>query len=341
MRKKELLAHLIGNSTVSKLLIKCRQLLKKELIVLAYHRVTDHDLNTYQYYDGLISATTEEFDFQIAYIKKHFTPISMDQVINHVEHDHPLPPKAILVTFDDGFDDNYHNAFPILKKHNVPATIFVSTELISTTQSIWFDQLAALIRNTNQQKIEIQELGQIFHLNSNKENRSDSQNEIFAVLKSTEGKLMKAILARLFKEFSNELSLLPSEKSRMLTWEQIQEMSKFDIQFGSHTVSHPILSQLSLEDLQFELKESRTILEKMVGKVVKSISYPNGGRNDYNDQVLSETKDSGYTVGFTYVSNNNQLPIVKPFELDRIHVEHYVNRNYFRCLLYWPELFSE
>ncbi len=94
------------------------RLMNKSIKILAYHRVMDIDEMTYNYDEELISASCSDFDWQMDYLNKNYNPISMQGVINCVIGNEKFPKKPIVVTFDDGFIDNYENAFPILKKHN-------------------------------------------------------------------------------------------------------------------------------------------------------------------------------------------------------------------------------
>ncbi len=98
---------------------------------------------------------------------------------------------------------------------------------------------------------------------------------------------------------------------------------------------------LTGEELKDELSDSKRKMEEQLAIDIDSISYPNGGLDDYNDEVLRQTKDSGYKVGFSYISGINSLPIDERYTIKRLHVEHYVSKSYFKSLLCLPSLFSD
>ena len=110
----------------------CYPTRKNTVSIIAYHRVKDYDENSYAFDKNLINASCEEFEWQIRYIKKYFTPITFSELKDIVESKSDLPKRSIIITFDDGFDDNYNNAFRILNKYSVPATFFISTTAART-----------------------------------------------------------------------------------------------------------------------------------------------------------------------------------------------------------------
>jgi len=211
--------------------------------------------------------------------------------------------------------------------------------LLPRQQTIWFDKLAGAINNTSREQLEILEAGEIYDLGILGCDREDVRSRIFNKLKSMDNDKRILALNRLFSELDEDISQLPPDESRMLTWQQINGMVESVVEIGSHTVTHPILSKLTPEQLHYELAESKQCIESHIGKSISSIAYPNGGRNDFNQDVINEAKNTGYLLGFTYIAANNYLPLDNPFEIDRLHIELSINSDYFKCLLCLPKLF--
>jgi len=339
MGKKKLLIDLISYIIPYSFVLGLRTLFKKELVVLAYHRVCDIKKESYKFDIELVSASRNSFDYQIKHIKKYYNPISMEQLIDSIERKVSLPKRPILITFDDGFDDNYLNAFPILKKYNVPATIFLSTGYIDTNNVIWFDRLASLIFLTDLNTLNISEIGKTYNLGAVKSKRGEIMEIICEDLKLIPNIEREKILNDLYDKYEN-IEEMDASQSKMLDWNQVKEMNSSIINFGSHTVTHPILSRLTNEELDYELLESKKQIELNLNSPINSISYPNGNESSYNDLVINKAKSFGYKVGFTYIPGNNPLPIKNNFILKRLHIESYTDNNYFRFLLCFPSFLS-
>jgi peptidoglycan/xylan/chitin deacetylase (PgdA/CDA1 family) len=128
-------------------MIRLKDLLgpKDELVILAYHRICRAD--GFMWDDGLVSASPEEFERQIRYIAERFTPISFRELQRILKGESLLPPKPIIVTFDDGYMDNYRNAFPILRRYGVPATFFIATGFVEGQKPPWWDLRAFIAKN--------------------------------------------------------------------------------------------------------------------------------------------------------------------------------------------------
>jgi peptidoglycan/xylan/chitin deacetylase (PgdA/CDA1 family) len=341
MRKKEILARMISWIFPHSILIRLRCMLKKEIVVLAYHRICDVEEKKYRHDLELISGSKEQFEYQVKHIRKYFNPITLEQFERYIEGKEDLPKRPLLITFDDGFDDNYFNAYPILKKYSVPATIFISTGYISTNKTIWFDFLASLVITTKSNKLDLHEINKSYDLGNDIKLRGSIMEDICEDLKAIPDKTRLEILERLEKDYSNDLKTVEHSMSAMLSWEQVDEMSKGCISFGAHTVNHPVLSMLSAEDLEYELNESKRVLDLKLGKEIKTISYPVGTTEAYNKDVLKAVKKAGYITGFTYIPGNNPLPIHNNYAIKRLHVERYTSNQCFTSMLVFPRLFSD
>jgi len=343
MSKKELAAKLINDARLHAPLSLLRSLLIPEVKILAYHRIVDiSENNKYLYDRELISASASDFEWQMNYIKKNYEPISFTQFTEYLIGNTKLPKKAVLVTFDDGFNDNYHTAYPILKKLNVPATIFLSTGYIGGKETFWFDWLAHLLFVLPNGGLYIQQLDMKLNLSNSFSEREKIFLQLITKLKKVKNDIRLDVLNDLKRRYKSILEIETEQNktySLPMTWDQVLEMSKNGIEFGSHTVSHPILSSLTREQLFSELSESKEIIKKNIGKDIDVLAYPNGLINDFNEDVQIIAKELGYKVGLSYISGSNSLNKLDLFAMKRIAIETDTSRQLFLSKMLLPELF--
>jgi peptidoglycan/xylan/chitin deacetylase (PgdA/CDA1 family) len=166
--------------------------------------------------------------------------------------------------------------------------------------------------------------------------------KLLQILKGTPEVQRQQIIEQLKAELKVEMTLDHIELSAPLSWDQVREMSRGGMEFGSHTVSHPILSTITDPMLlRFELDGSKATLEREIGKPVLALSYPVGGRDAVNDQVLAATAQAGYQCAFTYQSGANRLTSGdERYYLKRLHVERYTTHAMFSAALEMPEIFG-
>ena len=339
MRKKEILARSLSFVLPNALFSNVRHWFKNDLIILAYHRVLSVNKGSvFQYDTGLISATVDEFETQISFIRKYYNPISETQLINHIYHNEPLPPKPVMVTFDDGFDDNYLNAYPILKRYNVPATMFVSTAYIGGNEPIWFDWLASLCISASMKKIEIPVLKKSYIINEYPD-RELIYKDLIKVIREINNEVRLKVLDQLKVSYSDYMIHIDRSMSKFMNWNQVIEMSNDNITVGSHTVTHPIMSRLNNTEISYELNTSKEVIESHINKNIMSFSYPTGQATSFTNYILNEVINSGYKVAHTYIHGINKLPINQPHSLNRLHIESHVNESYFKSMLMLPEIF--
>lgn len=297
-----MIKNLIKKFIVSALYLILRPNSDSSLKILAYHRVTqEEDLS------DPLKISNYVFDRQVKYLKKNYNIISGEQLLNLIVANEKIPPKSCLITFDDGWKDNYTNAFPILKKYNVPAIIFISTNFIGSNKIFWHERLQGLLRNISQNVTEIdvrknldawpeaikQDL--IAIIKSPNEKRFGLINHIIQDLKEFHPHKLYA-LNDLLSEF---VDIKNNETRLMLTWNEVKEMAEHNVHFGSHTENHRILTQISDDQVKYELMASKSTIEERISKPVYFFSYPNG---DYNKSMLEMVKNSGYTAAFAMVS---------------------------------------
>lgn len=287
------------------------RLVRQQAAILAYHRVdrpTNHPWS-------LTAVTPENFELEMRYLRRRYHVISLNELSDALNDSKTLPPNAAVVTFDDGYKDNYIHAYPILKKYDIPATVFLTTGHIGTGDLFWLDKVRHIIWNTGLATLELGELG-IYHLTS-EESRRGAAYTINARLKTLLVKDRDEFIERLSKLSGVDI---PPDlgKELILSWDEVREMSRNGIDFGAHTVSHPILSKLPLETARKEILDSKRHIETEINREVTTFCYPNGEPGDFNTDIEEILKSNGFKCAVTFMPGAFVSPASQLYRLPRI-----------------------
>lgn len=276
--------------------------------VLLYHRVNDEK--------NPISGSipVKVFRKQMEVLSRYFNVLTLEELVN-LSLRREIPPKAIAITFDDGYRDNYENAFPILKQFRLPATIFLATGAIDSNTPIWHDLVFDAFRRTKVDFVSVG--GKDYPLRTSIE-RHLAVNAFRQYLRAFNfhdwDNLIRQLITKL--EIKEKQNCFGSEK---LSWLEIEEMSKNDITFGAHTVTHPILTRMSLAEATEEIKASKEAIEEKLRSPVRVFAYPNGRQDDFNESIKQVLKEAGFLCAATILWGTNSID-TDPFELRRIGI---------------------
>jgi peptidoglycan/xylan/chitin deacetylase (PgdA/CDA1 family) len=259
--------------------------------IIGYHKVSP---DSHPFFEPVEPAVFEQ---QMQFLKDSYNVVELQELVTRSQRGQ-LPERAVAITFDDGYRDNYEYAFPILKKHGLPATVFVATAAINNATTLWHDRIFDAFRFTTKRPEE---------LTSQVSSAIDKARQLW-------GDPLWEFVENLETELEPDFTDRP--RASMLTWEQIRAMHGSGVQFGSHTVNHPILSRLPKDQIEFELRQSQAELSGELGTPITSFAYPNGRASDYNDEVKSALKRCGYTCAVTALSGFNTAS-TDPLELRR------------------------
>lgn len=326
MSKQGALAKLFARLGLLGIALRCQ---RPRLPVLAYHRILEDD--TRPAADrGLFSATVSDFDKQMAWVARHYDSVNFRQLGEGL----PLPDNPIVITFDDGYEDNYRLAFPVLKKHGLTAVFYVATDFIDHGEPLWFDHVATLVAGRSV-PASLNVAGVALHtagLSS-----AVLIEEILRLLKRVPGDQRDRAIRQLEGQLQGQAVLAPGKP---MTWPQLEEMTRSGMEIGSHSTSHTVLANESIAVITREMIDSRARLESMLHVPCVSIAYPVGGPAGIDDRVIKAAADCGYQYGCTYVSGSNRLPLKTPHALRRHHVELETGLPLFQAQLAWPALFG-
>jgi len=337
--RRERVAGVLGSLNMLEPLGSLRALMRSELPILAYHRVIDMGPETEFPFDPeLVSATPADFREQMKYVATHFDVVTFRDVLRYIDGEASLPARPIIVTFDDGYLDNYTYAFPILRELGLPATIFVSTGYVGARDTFWYDQLAYTIYRAAAGTFV---LGTVRFELGDVASRRRAAADAIRFLRGVPDPVRRAHLVRLSERPDYGIRDEDSALSCPMGWSQIAELHEAGIEIASHTVSHPALSQCDDETLAFELRESRRELESRLGIPVEVVAYPFGGPGEYDGRVMRAAAASGYRLAASYISGRNPFSNLVAHELRRLHVERYTDLPTLASMLQLPRLFAE
>ena len=286
------------------------------VFILAYHRVLEKK-SGFLFDEGVISVSPALFEKEIKFCKEYFSPISFGYLKECMEKKKPLPPNPLIVTFDDGYRDNYTNAFPVLQKFEVPATIFLTADYINTDKLFWWDEVS-------------------YYMKAQGKSEPDIKNLLRSLKLITDDKRIEAVED--IKKSNKGVSQFSERQA--LNWEEVKAMSRAGIEFGSHTMSHPVLSKVEdKHELEYEIRQSKKIIEEKIEKEVIVFSYPIGGGDSFSSDIKKEVKDAGYSFAVNYIHGVNIINNgFDRFSLKRLDMDQ-LSLDRFKAKLAFPGIF--
>lgn len=282
-----------------------RYALRRNLLALTYHRVIPRDC----YADGKRPADcifADEFDKQMAFVARHFNVVAGHELRAIVEGTAAIPPYSVVITFDDGYENNVSVALPILQRYGLTAVFFVTTNHIgSKDQFLWFvrlDQLLSIAGPT----VLLQRLREL-----DPPAAAVPDTAIRRYFKGLSSSRQSELLERLEREIGRaEASVADQVAHGMMNWDQVRLLVSAGMTVGSHTANHQILAAVSPAEATAELSSSRKRIEQETAQGCWCFAYPNGERRDFRPSDEVAARDAGYACAFTQVEGmiSNRSP---------------------------------
>ena len=308
----------------------------RSLRILGYHRVLDDDPGEFAFDDGVISATTKDFRRQMEFARRNFNVVSFRDLAECERSNRPWPERALLITFDDGYRDSYTNAFPILKELNLPATFFLITGHVGRADLLWWDLIAYCFLHTPHRSVTLPEVSRAPLPLCTRGQRRLAVRSILSWIKLASEEIKDDFLFRLPSELGVSL---PRHTERMhLSWNEVREMSRHRIEFGAHTVTHPVLSRVCEGRLEEEVRQSKRDIEESLGTPVLVFSYPVGDKLTYGDPARRAVARAGFRYAVSYLEGAAEPTSLDRYGLPRIHVAAERSHKLFRANLMFPRL---
>jgi len=298
MNKKLIISKLFNNSFLKKL--KLQQLNKSNPIlkIISFHRVIPDDLDPkdYRYLAGY--PRKKDFEKLVKHISLNYNLICLKKFAKEGEAILKKDKLNIAITFDDGYKDSLTNAFPILKKYQVPATIFCTINSLDG-EKLWFQEIYQKVEQLQGPSIKLSWIDQPINLS----NKWKAMERIANSCKDLK-----------YEEALSRIALIPNYsedllKEEMLTWDDLIKFKQSAlISIGAHTCKHWNLTTLNKHELHTELNTPLQKLRDFLDEEGVMVAYPNGR---YNENILKKAEQLGYTMGFIMSRGINNQSVSK------------------------------
>jgi peptidoglycan/xylan/chitin deacetylase (PgdA/CDA1 family) len=301
---------------------RLRRAKRAKFAILCYHRV---GIGGIPFFSELLP---ELFEAQVRYLRRFFRILSLDDLCEEMQSGHGTD-NGVAVTFDDGYADLFTHAMPVLKTYKIPATIYLPVASIETGEVPWYDRIFLALQVYPGKEFEIFLSGpQKLRLDSTGA-RLRAAAEIIQYLRT----VPDASRRERCQDIEKTVSLPGNElKDRMLNWNQVRTMYRSGVSFGSHTMTHPVVSQLTVSQMESELEESKTLLEQRLSNTVRHFAFPFGKPEDCGTNTSSVLNRLGYRSASTTVEGLNWEGD-DLFELRRTQIVNEASISMFACKL--------
>lgn len=308
------------------------------LSVLAYHRVLPSPGDDYPFDPAVIDCGPDEFDRHMRMVARECSPVGLDLVLDFLRGEADLPPNPVLVTFDDGYRDNHDHALPVLVRHRIPATFFVSSAYISDRRLFWWDRIAYLLHHARVSRVQLDYPTRLMLATRS----PPALHAALRLVKSYPGLNLERFLEQLTRAahvpWHRDLERRLADEL-ILTWDQVRALRDAGMNIGSHTRSHRVLFTLKPSELADELAGSRADLERELQTPVRALSYPVGRTLRPLPALRRAVERAGYQAGFSTEPRANLLPDpLDRFDLARLPIDRGVSTDRLRLRLAAPEL---
>ena len=271
-------------------------------LILTYHRVLEKWEPALDYSQPGMIVTARTFERQLSFVCQHFDVVPLGALIDETARRRTARRPRCVITFDDGWRDNYELAFPILRKHRAPATIFVTTGFIGSERVFWHTELIYLLLHGNLMNYVRDGAGLTPYPQGVRDGLrrwggppgASGAGDTDAVVEAVKATCDEAAIDRLIEALAKAAGLrrpLFPGRRFFLDWDQIREMASHDVEIGSHGTSHRILTSLPGHEATQELVRSKAEIESRLGRDVRHFAFP----NEYaTDALIASAARAGY-----------------------------------------------
>jgi len=331
--KRELLARTLERTGLGSLLSQTAGRWSG-LVVFNYHRLGNRTTSLFD--RALYSAEQDEFDRQIRFLKQHYDVIRVDDL----EQVRRRAGRAVMITFDDGYRDNYELALPVLKQHQVPATFFITSGFVDGGPVAWWDEIAWMVRQSPRGQLPaILDDCPEFPLR-NAEEREAAVKGLLRFYKGLPLGQTQPFLQQLAEVTDTGRCPATLARDVWMNWEMIRELDRAGLDIGGHTVSHPVLSRTSTEMQRQEIFGSKRRIEQEIGHAISAFSYPVGQPDSFTPATQQLLREAGYHWAFSFSGGFSSTGHLNDFDLPRVAVSPHLSDELFRSTARLPWLFA-
>ncbi len=327
--KREYLARLFGRIGLVRMMERLGAS-RPGLVVLTYHRIAEPGSDPF--YDPVISATPDSFRAQVEWLARGPRVLALEEAIEWITSAGRWREPAVLVTFDDGYRDNFDIAVPILRERGVPATFFLPTAFLEEPRLPWWDRVACILKQTRVNRLELPlwsdgEAGSgdgppALTIDLTQTSRPAAIRAVIDAF--LDGRIADEPWFLTMLADRAEVALDSSAMARALfaDWGQVRGLTGPDtgLSVGSHGHSHRRLAALEHDAQRAELIGSRRILEDRLGLRIEALAYPYGWPGSFDERTRSIAAEAGYRVAFASFEGINHRDSTDSFAVRRLGV---------------------
>jgi peptidoglycan/xylan/chitin deacetylase (PgdA/CDA1 family) len=268
------------------------------LTVLTYHRIAERGADPDDLDPALISAPPADFERHVEWLASNAVPVSLADVLAAQAGLAPLPPRAVLVTFDDAYRDFADCAWPVMREHGLPATLFVATAYPGRRgHGFWWDRLhRALVRTSRSDPLPTP-VGELALATT--ADRERAHRAVASMVHRTPHDEAMATLEQVIAGVGDAEPICP-----VLDWPQLRQLAAEGVGLAPHTCTHARLDRLPVDRARDEIAGSRGDLEREIGGCPRAFAFPAGG---YDERSTALLEDEGFAVAFTTRRGPNDL----------------------------------
>ena len=308
-----------------------RLLHKGKVTILTYHRVLSrNDLHKHWVQPGMY-VETGVFEQHMQFLQEHFDVLSFHELLARWQRkDWDDNRRYCVITFDDGWLDNYQNAYPILRKHRIPATIFLPTNFVGTNEWFWPEKVSCLIKEmlsgvdgAQRYSMGLKVLAQFLNIDEARiraVSPGEAARQAFAddIIERCKN-LSPEGITQFISALASELQFAFPPERLVMNWEEVADMSGDGIAFGSHSCSHRILTKLPMDEVKAEVVWSQRVLQDRTRNYVPVFCYPNGNNNA---DIQTLVQECGYQAATGVQSGVEGRWPRNLFELRRVSIHN-------------------
>jgi peptidoglycan/xylan/chitin deacetylase (PgdA/CDA1 family) len=304
------------------------------VLVINYHRIGKGSDSPFD--RELWSATPEDFDAQVRFLKENYDIISADDLDEVAGRRYG---RYVQITFDDGYRDNYEYAYPILRSNRVGATFFLTTGFLDQLRLPWWDEIAWMVRTSEHSCVEGMPWLHTQVL-FDEPDREQAIRFLLSTYKSLPGEATGAYLDFLAEATGSGRYDMTGTQEMWMTWDMIREMRQGGMWFGGHTVNHPVLANLPKEQQGEEITGCKKRIETELAEPMILFSYPVGGPQSFNSDTRACLREQGIKFSYSYYGGFRCSSDWDPYDIRRIAMESYISPELFRAMVTLPQLFT-
>lgn len=283
---------------------------RDKVLILTYHRFGPEE--------DPFRVSRAEFAAHLEYLSRNNRVLPLGEAIDFLRNKKTLPPNTTVITIDDGYLDAYEIAFPLLKKFQMPATVYAVTDFLDQKCWLWTDLMRYVLLETENERVKIRFGEELLESEpAGETERIELAGRINSRLKKLPDAEKRAKIDEIAASLNVEIPAAPTADFAPFDWRAAREMDAENVFIESHTATHPILPNVSAADLDFELKTSKKRLEEVLERPVEHFCYPNGS---FNQTIGRAAENAGYKSAVTTDYGFNETGS-NSFALKRINAQ--------------------